>query len=907
MTLAAVLARIAAEDIKGSSPRIISEHLRSAGIVVSEASVPLVANGLVMPVVRTVRGNGVPWERWWDVRGLSELLVELWTGRRLSTNSRERVRHELTALWRAPSQLLEIILENAENPFTCLPSDFLSESTTGVARNFMHAFVRLGKVKVVFGEDVLRCWPQLADRPDLAQIVQRWCRRNDLERVSRRVCVPLEVDGFRIDLDTWDARLRQLLSRLSAYEQTLMMPSTDDDRYSEKCLLAGQGLQQSRLLGDNDLLWDSKFGVQGTSVPEWMVEEIVTCGTRFFHTQVGPHPVWLATAETDLHLAAMQALMGPDTQGGFEVENYSDGLRLWLHFPVPSGDPGPAFQVPYTYSLSWVKHAWELLHLATVGYARLAIVQLIGDGELRAVGSMWLPLPDEVCARCKEAAVRALRRLVGDETQLIIQRATTEGRGQAAEAAFWSAENAKGEDIHDEVALVSNFDEYKHFMSAARYLGHVRAQYAASLLDRGVEGADVRMQLAEEERLRTLELLRGALDAKKEEAGASGILQTFPLSGQTLFVHLINRFGRLQLAAGWGGSDCMNCHLFSCAELSLDYLAEAIREWVRRPPECQGHVWPDHLQRLLGACTELAQSITEITAGYQFRRLVLSPTPPMELLPLHAVPLDTVHSVTLSDVFDHVAYAPTARLVSAIQRSERRQAEVEVLVVPHSGAGIPGIDPIGGPIIEAHVIATLRGGAIVLREEEATPARALQEMSKARIVHVASHGLTHPNRWAAGLALQGKTLGQATLTTSRILADGTFSSVDLVILNACRTGTHESTTLAVQTLRSLESAFLARGARAVISTLWEITDLQGLVFSAVLHAHLGVGVDPHTAYSDTIRYLRTHQWRVVSRCEAVVSAESIISVNLPGWRSYLDQQASENPLFWAAFKITGSA
>jgi CHAT domain-containing protein len=171
---------------------------------------------------------------------------------------------------------------------------------------------------------------------------------------------------------------------------------------------------------------------------------------------------------------------------------------------------------------------------------------------------------------------------------------------------------------------------------------------------------------------------------------------------------------------------------------------------------------------------------------------------------------------------------------------------------------------------------------------------------------VASHGLTHLNRWAAGLVLQGSSLGAATLTTSRILAEGTFSSVDLVILNACRTGTHEGTGRTVQTLRSLESAFLARGAKAVVSTLWEITDLQGVVFSAVLHAYLGAGVDPHTAFTDTTRYLRAGQWQWFFEGGPLLSAESAIDSVLPDWRSHLDQQAAENPLFWAAFKITGA-
>ncbi|MCC4321468.1 CHAT domain-containing protein [Streptomyces malaysiensis] len=912
LTLSAVLSRIAAEDIRGSSPQVTSNQLLSAGIVDSGVPAPVVARDLVMPVLRTVRAHGVPWERWWDIRGLNVLLVELWTGRRLSAYSRETVRRELVALWRVPDEYLDTILANAADPFTCLPADLLFESATGTAKKLMHGLIAIGKAKISFEEEFLQTRPQLTDRHDLAEVARRLQRRSELERMVHRYIrnISAEVNAnFRSDLDMWDAQMRQVASSLTAYELELMRPATDDERYGDECLLAGQGFLQARLLMDDALLWKTKsHDAVDVSVPDWMVDEIVTCGTRFFHARVGPHPVWLATAETEGHLAAMHALTESGARYGFGVEDYGDGVRMWLEFPLPPGQPGPAYQAPYTYSLAWVEHAWELLHLATVGYARLCVVRLVGDGELEAVDSTWLELPGEMCARGKEAAVTALRRLVGDEPTAINMRVVTEGLDQAAEVAFRSSENAKGEDVHDEVSLVSGSDEYRNFVSAARHLARIRAQHVAGLLDgRGVEEVDVQMKSAEEERHRTLELLRATLDRGKSKARSNRSHGAVPLDGQTLFVHLINRFGRLQLAAGWDSSGRTKFELFSCEELPLAQMVEVIHEWVRHSLDYQGPVWRDHLQRLLSACTELAQSITEITAGNQLRRLVLSPTPPMELLPLHAVPLDTAHSVTLSDAFDHVAYAPTARLVSAIQRSERRQAEVEVLVVAHSGAGIPGIDPIGGPIAEAHLIATLRGGAKVLSEEEATPARALQEMSKARIVHVASHGLTHPNRWAAGLALQGRSLGQATLTTSRVLADGTFSSVDLVILNACRTGSHESTTLAVQTLRSLESAFLARGARAVISTLWEITDLQGLVFSAVLHAHLGVGVDPHTAYRDTIHYLRMRQWRVVSRHEVVVSAESLISANLPGWRSYLDQQASENPLFWAAFKITGSA
>ena len=158
--------------------------------------------------------------------------------------------------------------------------------------------------------------------------------------------------------------------------------------------------------------------------------------------------------------------------------------------------------------------------LRPVGYARLSVVRLVGDGELSAVGSIWLALPEELRPRCKEAAITALRRLVGDETQSIKQKRAGEDLHQAAVSAFWSCENAKGEDIQDELALVSDAAEYRHFMSAARRLAGVRARQASHLLDgEDVHGANMELKTAVEERQRTLELLRATADRGKVRTG----------------------------------------------------------------------------------------------------------------------------------------------------------------------------------------------------------------------------------------------------------------------------------------------------------------------------------------------------------------------------------------------------
>nr|WP_239063506.1 MULTISPECIES: CHAT domain-containing protein [unclassified Streptomyces] len=903
------MTRIPTEDIGCSSPRTIGDRLRSTGLVVPGAPESVVARDLVMPVLRTVRRGGAPWERWWDVGRLHALLIELWAGRRLSTNSREKVRDELTAVWCLEDDLLvDVALNNVVDPFAYLPPDLLHESATGTAKACAEFLVTRGLMKITLPDAFLGTRPGLDDRPDLTEVVKRWHHRVDLEETVQRVTdlSPELLTGLRTDLDAWDAQMGQLTSHLTAHELKLIVPMTDDERYVEECLRAGWGMHRAELESDDALLWQPDSVAQNDPVPDWMAEEIITCGTRFFHKQAGPHPVWLATVETDTHMAAVRMLMEPPTRYGIGLEDYGDGLRLWFEFPTLPADPDPPFRVPYTYSLSWVEHAWELLHLAIVGYARLSVVRLVGDGELGAVGSIRIDLPEEVRARAEEAAIAALRRLVGDETQTIRQKIALEGHEQAAEVAFQICEIAKGEDIHDELALESDVADYESFMEAARHLAWVRSRRAVGLLDRkSPPDEDAELKAAAEARQRTLELLRAATGRGNGKARWSDRSDKPSVDEQTAFVHLINRYGTLQLAVCRSRAGHSHFDLVTCEEFPLVPLAGAVDEWTRQAPDHPRRVWHDYLEQLVAECGGPAQAIIETAAPHEVRRLVLSPTAPLELLPLHAAPLDSARTSTLIDAFEQVVYAPTARLVSAIESSQRHAAVVEVLVVAHGGGHLPGLELIGGPLYEADVIAGLHDSVEVLTQEEATPARALHMMSMARIVHVAAHGLTQPNRWAAGLALHGGSLGAAMLTSSGVLADGFFSSVDLIVLNACRTGTHEGTGRTVQTLRSIESAFIARGAKAVISTLWDITDLQGVVFSAVLHAHLSVGADSHTAYTDTIRYLRRHRWRASSEEGPVFAAESTIDAMLPDWRSHLDQQVAENPLFWAAFKITG--
>ncbi|MFJ5843300.1 hypothetical protein ACIQGO_42435 [Streptomyces shenzhenensis] len=266
-----MLTRIAMDDVGCSSPQTIGNQLRSTGLVVPGVPESVVACDLVMPVLRTVRSGGVPWERWWDVGGLHALLIELWAGRQLSTRSPEKVRDQLTAIWCLEGdRLVDGVLTNAADPFAFLPPDLLHESATGTAKACAQFLVTRGLMKITLPDAFLSTRPGLADRPDLTEVVKRWHHRLDLEDSVHRVrgLSPELLTGLRRDLDAWDAQMGQLASHLTAHELKLIVPMTEDERYGEECLRAGWGMNRAELSPDDALLWQPDSVARNSSVPD---------------------------------------------------------------------------------------------------------------------------------------------------------------------------------------------------------------------------------------------------------------------------------------------------------------------------------------------------------------------------------------------------------------------------------------------------------------------------------------------------------------------------------------------------------------------------------------------------------------------------------------------------------------
>ncbi|WP_158566903.1 CHAT domain-containing protein [Actinomadura craniellae] len=840
------------------------------------------------------------------------LLVELWAGRRLEKYSIDTVQEELVVFWQVPKEQIAAILKNTADPFVYLPPDLFQKSRTGIATQLLRGLVKLGRIRLGTYEDITSTRPGLVDRPELAEIVQRIHRRIDLETSLRQFFhdIPTSDEAaIQLDLNAWDAQIRALPEGLSSYEIQLMKELHPDEIYRDRCLRAGRDVFLSWLLEDDSL--PSAIGArnQNATVPRWIHDEIITSGARSFHVNVGPHPVWLATAETAVHQAALQGLMMPGVEYGIKIDVRRDEVIIKLVLPLLLGDSGPALELPYSYSLCTVDPAWQLLHLAAVGYVRITTLRLTTDGEPLMIGTIVVILPSKVCVELEKQAIVALRRMVGEDTKQIMWRRVTDGHDREAEAAFHGNETAKSEDLHDELVPTSSHGApaVEAFRSASLRLARARARHSTAVLNGNLDSTlSHAVEQAVEERQRALEIARADFDIQhRRDERDRAIVEALP-DGQAAFVHLFIKNGWLSSVVLWRDEGNARFELLPYSDIEVDRFTAMTAVWSQQSQSHIGQDWYRYLTTLLAASTNLVESFMEVLLQQGIRRLFLSPTPPLDLLPIHAVPIKIDSTMVLRDSFDGVSYMPTARMLTAIKRSDRRRAKCPALVVAHTGNGIPGLDAIRSPLVEAEIVAALHTGARILKEESATPDAVLDAMTDARIVHITSHSLMHPNRWASGLALHGYSAGEATLTTSKILAEADLSNVDLVVLNACRTGTHDSTARTVQTLRGIESAFLARGTRAVISTLWDITALNAMAFSALLHAYLNDGATASTAYRESIAYLRHHRWRSSAHSESDRIAEALLDEVLITWRDHLDRQATTDPLFWAAFKFTGT-
>jgi len=237
------------------------------------------------------------------------------------------------------------------------------------------------------------------------------------------------------------------------------------------------------------------------------------------------------------------------------------------------------------------------------------------------------------------------------------------------------------------------------------------------------------------------------------------------------------------------------------------------------------------------------------------RRVVVVPHGELHRLPFHALHWD---GSWLSDAYE-VLLAPSAAAYRAC-RGARPSATgaTAVFGVPHASA--PSFED------ECRRVAQAVGRAKLYLREDATFERLREEAGRARVLHVATHGMFRPDR---------PTLSCVRLADAWLNLYDVYDldvRADLVVLSACETGLVEAGR--GDEAFGLLRGFLYAGAPRVLASRWRVNDRSTASFMSSFYGALKEGA----TYEASLRR---------ARCAV--------------------RESRPHPYHWAAFAFVGDA
>jgi hypothetical protein len=356
-------------------------------------------------------------------------------------------------------------------------------------------------------------------------------------------------------------------------------------------------------------------------------------------------------------------------------------------------------------------------------------------------------------------------------------------------------------------------------------------------------------------------------------------------------IHLNIARGGLEAVCALG-PDGADVRLLNTSAIDLAAIEAALDV---EPDDDIGAFSPTSFAALDEACRPLGDLFAE-AADEGARRLVVSPVWRLQAVHLHA--LATSDGRRLCDIYEHVTYAPSLMVLRLGADTPHREGP------PIVAASDDGFIPLVHS--EAVAVGTMLGVDPLL-QEAATPAAIRAAAASADVVHIACHGSSRRGDfWASALHLHAHEPEDAIFSVADIVGDLDLRGVRLVALSACEAGRSDPRTRDIEEHFGIDTAFLAAGARSVVSTIWEVDDAIGMLYSVHLHAARDAGATVADAHRQAVAALRTGSWRTMDDDHPVAKA---LGTAAPDWRKDLADREHEtdltHPMHWTNFKLAG--
>ena len=875
---AALVAHVCVGYRTAYSANKLAEQIRERRLCPPGAELPEVLDHLVRPLFEALRTGRSPLAEWWAPE-LLDLLVFTWYARcRIAVTDEASVRTDLADRWDQGRLGVEAILSEALLPVPVVPA-LLSEPETDSPLAEIWA---LTEISSALEAGIVRLPAAVAAHDELYEAALATVRYRVLKLHRERLTAIVADLGPRLEHAGRELKLN--LERFTAYELGLLREIDDDERLLRASVDALRNIKHISSVGVNapaDGYRDALL------VPDWLTEVIVSAGGRIGHRSCGPIPYWFAAldlAELPDEVRTGQAQTSMKLHE-FEIES---GLcEFALEFHVRGEKRVVGFH--FTDALEDVM---QLALIALAGFMRLDCFLLGGDGRLELIHSARYELAgSQLGGRIRRGALEGLRGRAADADELlnawIQEQAADLGAG-----GFIASDRAKAEELlglwssssftASDVRGASRYREARdRWLTASDSLaraklvtidvGELAAESARAFADYQLALGDRDPPIGnEDEKTRLNALVDGLVDVDHA------------------FLHLNRTRDYLDAFICTQGPDGPVAERLDVSSTPLYLVEQALDAWQQAEPASLARVM-DSIGTGLGE--KVADALRRRSVGHLF----ISAFGFFNRLPLGLLELEDGRR--LEDIC-RISYAPSARVLQRLRAQEGGRAKGTVALAFDEGGDIP----LTGS--EVAIIEALDDGAVALQGSEATTGHLLAAARDARILHLACHGISRPDDpFASGLFLAGETPEQGYLSVAQLHRDADLTGVQLVVLSACFTGWADTRWPQVHSYAAIDGAFLACGAQCVISTLWEVYDLAGLLFSTTFHHELATSRSVSEAFTRGVETLRTKRYL---NLEGSPEA-ALLDVCATDWREQIAEVGEQlaHPYYWAVFKLSG--
>jgi CHAT domain len=266
--------------------------------------------------------------------------------------------------------------------------------------------------------------------------------------------------------------------------------------------------------------------------------------------------------------------------------------------------------------------------------------------------------------------------------------------------------------------------------------------------------------------------------------------------------------------------------------------------------------------------------------------------PVVTVIPAGALSLLPVH-VIQPDGAPAVALAPNARIVASLSGRPPGPVPRRVLVVdsPDERWHLPAAQVTA----DVTAIRSLSAQALVLSGDDATRAAVLAQLPRWNAYHFSCHGQADDeNPMASGLLLRDGLLTVADILAARV------PDARLAVLSACESGVPGAD--AFDEVVGLPAALMEAGIRGIIGSLWAVQPVPASLLTRRFYAEWDAGVHPAAALRRAQAWLRQVTNGELAQYGDIAPPERLTG---PAAQAWPGTRPFAHPDAWAAFTYTG--